>query len=525
MPYTQKNLPTRVKKMGAKKKRQWMHTWNSIYKKTGDEGRAFAGANSVTSKKELDMSKEKALSVGDKSVKVTLFSGADDPDLPEHVKGLPVGVRSRWVNTYNWGVMDTQDDEDAQEQADQYTTMSVDDISELLGNKEGTPSATVPPASGTEGSGVLVGAPPQMAWLRKLKDWLSQDDAPKPAAAVGVSPMRPLTLYKSADGTMHAVLVYSNNFKDREKEIFSEASHMEYVEASDAGEAPYPDLHLWHGGPATKWGTVETISYVNGFAVAGGVVDKGKEPVALALKEMADKGELAVSFGYLGLRGSDAVYQMYRPFEISPLPVGSEANPWTAPLDFKENGMAFTDKKKAWFKEHFKMTDADIVAAEKGFEGMSAALKSANIGYREGAGETPPPPPTPPDPPPAPPPPSPAAGEDGIMPQIVAMTAAIKEIAGVVGALATEVKGMKEAAPAAAAAAADNTVLARIAGGPGFSPANDKGNVISGSKEQGESDWLDDIFKGTGLSQFGQPAAGAAIAAVPAASGANGEVK
>jgi hypothetical protein len=41
-------LPPNVKKMPAKKRRQWVHIFNSELEKHGDEGRAFASANSAT---------------------------------------------------------------------------------------------------------------------------------------------------------------------------------------------------------------------------------------------------------------------------------------------------------------------------------------------------------------------------------------------------------------------------------------------------------------------------------------------
>ena len=47
MPYATDghDVPARIK--GSKKRRQWAHVWNSTYESTGDEGRAFAAANSV----------------------------------------------------------------------------------------------------------------------------------------------------------------------------------------------------------------------------------------------------------------------------------------------------------------------------------------------------------------------------------------------------------------------------------------------------------------------------------------------
>lgn len=48
MPYkSEAEVPDYVPK---EKRRQWMHVWNSVHKKTGSESRAFRAANSVVNK-------------------------------------------------------------------------------------------------------------------------------------------------------------------------------------------------------------------------------------------------------------------------------------------------------------------------------------------------------------------------------------------------------------------------------------------------------------------------------------------
>lgn len=52
MPYTSVNeLPEHVKKYSDKVKRQWMYVFNSTFKKTDSEARAFQAANSVLKKR------------------------------------------------------------------------------------------------------------------------------------------------------------------------------------------------------------------------------------------------------------------------------------------------------------------------------------------------------------------------------------------------------------------------------------------------------------------------------------------
>ena len=52
MPYDSvKELPAYVKKYESKIQRQWMHVFNTVYKKTNSEERAFKAANSVLKKR------------------------------------------------------------------------------------------------------------------------------------------------------------------------------------------------------------------------------------------------------------------------------------------------------------------------------------------------------------------------------------------------------------------------------------------------------------------------------------------
>lgn len=50
MPYSVTELdkiPKYIQKLDEKKQRQWVHIWNSVYERTGDESRAYATANGV----------------------------------------------------------------------------------------------------------------------------------------------------------------------------------------------------------------------------------------------------------------------------------------------------------------------------------------------------------------------------------------------------------------------------------------------------------------------------------------------
>lgn len=54
MPYNPDDpsgWPAHVRKLPAKRGRQWAHVWNGVFEETGDEGRAFAAANATALRK------------------------------------------------------------------------------------------------------------------------------------------------------------------------------------------------------------------------------------------------------------------------------------------------------------------------------------------------------------------------------------------------------------------------------------------------------------------------------------------
>ncbi|MEM7820244.1 MAG: ChaB family protein [Candidatus Aenigmatarchaeota archaeon] len=53
-------LPEAVQRLPAKKKRQWMHVWNSVFAQTEDEERAFRAAWAAVQKQDVDLKIVKA---------------------------------------------------------------------------------------------------------------------------------------------------------------------------------------------------------------------------------------------------------------------------------------------------------------------------------------------------------------------------------------------------------------------------------------------------------------------------------
>jgi len=61
MPYKNdgSDVPEHIQKYPAVVRRQWAHVWNSIYDRTGEEGRAHSGANAVVEKHKTEEKKRK----------------------------------------------------------------------------------------------------------------------------------------------------------------------------------------------------------------------------------------------------------------------------------------------------------------------------------------------------------------------------------------------------------------------------------------------------------------------------------
>lgn len=195
----------------------------------------------------------------------------------------------------------------------------------------------------------------------------------------------PFRIEKTLDG-YRTYYIYSNNFKDAHHQIISEAAHKEYVAWVDQTKL-YPEQHLWHAGPLSRFGSIDCIDYVDGFMFATGMVDPDKHHIAEALKEKQD--ELATSHGFYGLiEPKSQVYNLYRVFEIGPLPVGAEANKWTSvgvDLVHKENTMPFTPAKKTFLKDIAKLSDDQITAMETSLKDLSGVLKAQKIDFKEEA--------------------------------------------------------------------------------------------------------------------------------------------
>jgi HAMP domain-containing protein len=206
-----------------------------------------------------------------------------------------------------------------------------------------------------------------------LKGVIPQDEPPDSG----------LMIWKEADGTYRWLARYSNNFRDQDDppEIIAEASHKRFVDLVDSKEVSPPDLWLWHVED-WKWGTANWVAYDDsGFALAGGTVTKGFEPLAEHLMAL-DPADMRVSHGMLKqsiVRDEDdpSVIVQHVTREISPLPAWAAANYMTGFILSKEASMAIPDEKRETLQQEWNLSP-DLLSS----------VEAANAADKDTADET-----------------------------------------------------------------------------------------------------------------------------------------
>lgn len=214
---------------------------------------------------------------------------------------------------------------------------------------------------------------------------------PEDVAWLAAEKSAPLTVFKQADGSYRWVLISSNAFEDRDREIVSHKALATDVARADA-DGDYGPLLYWHMDGRPDQSGVPTPRIELGgcdFNAMHGrmLVESGTfhhAPVAQAVKEGA--AELGVSIGFNHPESepdADGVFHSIRRFERSLLPRQFASNPLTAvPIVEKENKMD-ADKLKAFamlLKGDDKLVSAVLgygATAEKGADARGVRHKQA----------------------------------------------------------------------------------------------------------------------------------------------------
>lgn len=188
------------------------------------------------------------------------------------------------------------------------------------------------------------------------------------------------------------VAAFSNNFKDRQGEIISEAAFDRYLSRVQRGAVPMPELWVWHTA-GTRAGKALWVDKAGHIVYAVGKFDDTPQGRALeATMQRAKAGEFTLSHGftYESWALKEGVYHDLNVFEISVLPVGAEANPYTAITAIREDSKMLTDEKKQFFTRVFGERAGEVIKLAENFEKAGKAIADAGVQYKEYADYTPP---------------------------------------------------------------------------------------------------------------------------------------
>lgn len=152
-------------------------------------------------------------------------------------------------------------------------------------------------------------------------------------------------VFKDGSNDWRWVSFHTNKFEDREGEVIASFAHKEFVEAVDNGNWPYPELWVWHATASSVVGVADMLHYdeETGIVMSTGTFFKEKAHVAEGLAKYPDP--LRTSHGmpreHLIYAADDpSLIVHYRTREISPLPLGAEANKFTPFAIFTDGGQA-----------------------------------------------------------------------------------------------------------------------------------------------------------------------------------------
>lgn len=361
MPYdgaNDSNLPSNVKKLSDKKRKQWVSIFNSSISSGDSEEDAFKKANGgiknkgyVESLWDLDMRQLPQEKAGYKTFGAGDNKGCANcnwfvsPDTCILVYGdiNPSGICNMYMSEDSVMAMVEEEKEAS------IVERVIEKVKEFFVN-------VAPNAGATQ------------AAVQGEIEQIHKD--------IGIGP-NPFVFVKQGED-LRFFTAFTNCYKDSHKEIIATFAHKEYVAWADETKN-YPELHLWHAGFKSKWGKADWVDYIDGFVCASGLVDRDKQHIAEAL----GNENIAVSHGLIGLIDSKGVIRKYRTFEISPLPVDSAANVWTNFIIDKESEMPFSEKKRKWLKDVAGVNDDVIKTWEESVDGLATHAKSLGLEFKE----------------------------------------------------------------------------------------------------------------------------------------------
>lgn len=156
---------------------------------------------------------------------------------------------------------------------------------------------------------------------------------------------------------------YSNNFEDRESDVFPNAAIDAFIERADKGVTDMPTLRYWHVpvdiGKAKSLARFSLDDAPSSPSLIFAIGEYDDTPIARAFEKGTMGKSLKMSHGFFYPESAykDGVYHVFDTFELSFLPAYAAANPYT--LFGDETPMPVLDDNKR--KELVSMLGEDLV--------------------------------------------------------------------------------------------------------------------------------------------------------------------
>ena len=207
-----------------------------------------------------------------------------------------------------------------------------------------------------------------------------------------------LTVMKEASGRYRWVIVSSNAFEDKEREIVSEKALADDAERMDAS-GEYGPLRWWHvgdvefsrpmdwtsatAGPGVDIGTCDFVALHEKMLIESGTFKD--ETVAQAVAKAAP--HLQVSRGFTHPLGQpiDGVFTAIKGVERSLLPKGTAANAFTSVSVQEQTNMATLKEKWDAFKALFDGNEDAATKFAADVSSKSKELQAAGVAFKEDA--------------------------------------------------------------------------------------------------------------------------------------------
>lgn len=187
----------------------------------------------------------------------------------------------------------------------------------------------------------------------------------------------------------HFLATYSGNFEDKEGEYFPQKAIEEYIARVETGIVDYPTLAVWHyvnpkTGKGAVVGKAKAIGLVGNLIVAAGEFypDARSQKAKAYYSKNAKKTRMSHGFFYDAKHFRDNAYWRFNTFELTLLPAGKEAFPFTA-FDVKElkDDMVLGADARKYLEDIWGKEETDKIVAER--ENASKAIQELGVRYKD----------------------------------------------------------------------------------------------------------------------------------------------